>query len=162
LSWINSWNIRGRFLVFRGSWAPLRPTFWLENLPSLSTEFYKKLRLLFHDFCASTIWSQKWGKKLGIENCAQLPINKKTSPGGLVTVWFNYCTFHTLIFLSIFHPLIGCSLYFLWKKLEGSFALNHFWSGQKSCMINQEKNLFVSICGTLSLVIKHKKQQKTI
>jgi hypothetical protein len=33
----------GGFLVNRGSWVPLHPTFWLENLPLQSTEFHKKL-----------------------------------------------------------------------------------------------------------------------
>jgi hypothetical protein len=33
----------GGFLVYWRSWAPLCPTFWLENLPLRSTEFCKKL-----------------------------------------------------------------------------------------------------------------------
>jgi hypothetical protein len=29
---------------------------------------------------SSTIWPKKGGKKLGVRNCAQLPINKKSTP----------------------------------------------------------------------------------
>jgi hypothetical protein len=40
----NNYNsIKGPFLEYRDSWVPMRPTFYLENLPLWSTEFYKKL-----------------------------------------------------------------------------------------------------------------------
>jgi hypothetical protein len=69
----------GWFLVSRGNWTPLRPTFWLEYLPLRSTEFYKKLGE--ESWKKSlTIWPQKGGKKFGVKNCAQLPVNKKSIP----------------------------------------------------------------------------------
>jgi hypothetical protein len=59
----------------------------------------KKVELLFYDFCTHL---KKGGKKLGVKNCPQLPINEKSTPG----VDFSYniksklrCT---LIFLHNF------------------------------------------------------------
>jgi hypothetical protein len=55
---------RSKFLLFRGNWVPLHPTFWLENLPLWSTEHYKKVELPFHDFCAQLFFLKKVKKSL--------------------------------------------------------------------------------------------------
>jgi hypothetical protein len=51
----------GRFVVFRVSWAPLCPNFWLENLTSWSTELYKMLSS-FSWLLHPTYSPQKGGK----------------------------------------------------------------------------------------------------
>jgi hypothetical protein len=73
-------NSKGRFLEYRGNWAPLRPTFWQENYlhsPQSSIKSWAPFSWLLR----LTFWLQKGRKKLGIKNCAQLPINKKSTPG---------------------------------------------------------------------------------
>jgi hypothetical protein len=64
---INPWG--GRFLIYRGSWALLRSTFWLENLPLQSTKLYKQLSSFFMNFVPNYVFRlKKGGKKLGVKN----------------------------------------------------------------------------------------------
>jgi hypothetical protein len=72
LLWVHTSNVKnlqqtkGHFLVYRGSWAPLRPTFWLKNLPLWSTELYKKLGAK-----VMKIWLQKrksWASRIALNS----------------------------------------------------------------------------------------------
>jgi hypothetical protein len=49
----------GQFLV---SWVPLRTTFWLENLPLKSTEFYNRLGAKVMKKELNYLASKRWGK----------------------------------------------------------------------------------------------------
>jgi hypothetical protein len=123
----SAYQARGRFLVYRGSWVPLRPTFWLENLSLWSTELYKTLGAKVMKIELTYLASKKW-EKLGVKNCAQLPMNKKTTPDhtvqsniiALVAKWLKIY-FLTLISFFLFqHKCLFKSSQFLqnvgWKN----------------------------------------------
>jgi hypothetical protein len=104
---------RGQFLVFRGSWAPLRPSFLLENLPLQSTEFYKKLSSFFKTFAPNNFVSKR-GEKLTVKNCTQLPINKNSTPR------VDY------LFLGTRKFTVGCKLLWSTQLINKLFISNSF------------------------------------
>jgi hypothetical protein len=63
--YISHWNPTSPgvdFLYFKGSWAPLCPTFRLENLPVWSTELYNRMCSFFMTFATNYLSSKRWEK----------------------------------------------------------------------------------------------------
>jgi hypothetical protein len=72
-------TLRGRFLEYRGSWAPLRPTYLLENLPLQSTEFYKKLGAKVMKKKLNYLSSKRWERD-GRQELRSTPYKQEIDP----------------------------------------------------------------------------------